>query len=552
MYSIDELLKDLSKDGTININDSNINRFENNEIIINDVDLQDYHLIISELHNNIKIKISITDSFFKKISIKNIESELDINIYNSGKSELINDISLYYLRNEKNILKISHINFKNSSSLIDASKFYEVNLFYINFVYTYYSTSVLFYFIDNSEVNQFKVIGSNFKSNIKQNLIFQNLEIVSCQFKNNVLLDIGYNKPNHQINGISIKESIFDKRFEINDDFENKNISDDIESIHISNCEIRNDSLIRIKNKTVKRFCFVFDTNKKYSLITDISNLSILELMGDFNSDNNNKLKILIDKLKKLEINNFRNYGRIEFSIKVLTNKLNINNAELGDISFINFSIEDLQEFQVINSSLNELKFHTVIWGESILKLNNREIGNKIEALENYYGAKNLRMAIESNNDLTAKDYAIQREYELFQKYIESKNANLSYFKRKFHKDQLILYFGKINDFGRDYTKPLIWFVFGNMALALILTILYYFFSSLFILNYSQKGSFFQTAIKFLELQISPFTSFGKYTPETSKVIYFFTFPIVLLIKAINIILIYQIVEAFRKFSRKK
>jgi len=556
-----DLLKYKDNNNTIKINELHQNLFLNNSLKIDNISLNEYELEISNIHFNGKIEIIISNSNFKKITIGNINSEVFINIWSQDENSEC-DLNFNNLENDENKIRLYSLNIINTCDLIRQCNFRKLDLKYIKLKFEGDESHNFSKVIRDSTINELQIFKCKFNSyaHFHQNR-FKNIRIEKSNFKYNVDFEIANmlnkNKNPIDISGISIIDCCFENTLSLSDKCQYCDNKFTINLIQISKTEINNKSDFIFENTKIDKMLFVFDSKKKNDLKIIINQVVSLELQGELNSDTNEKLDINIENLTNFDISNFKNYGKIECSIGQLKKLLSISNSNLGDFSISNLSIVNLQTFTIRNSSINNLKLYTIIWGDSILKLN--KINSATEknenilknALRDYNGAKNLKMVVETNNDLTAKDFTIQREFELFKEYIKAKNSNLTCFERLFEKNNLILSFGKINDYGRGFYKPALLFVCGNVILTALITFLYYFLPSMDLSNFTQKVPFFKTAIKIFELQVSPLPGFGNLSSSKYNYLFFFLLPIVILIKAVNIILVYQIVEAFRKYIRK-
>ncbi|MCH8519740.1 MAG: hypothetical protein LAT82_03210 [Nanoarchaeota archaeon] len=417
-----------------------------------------------------------------------------------------------------------------------------------------------------------------------------NIKFLECSFKNQVNFEDFKNN-----DSISFENCTFEKRLRISSKkngiptkkskseiYREKN---KINFLGLVNCTCLDD--IRIGHSNINTL--------------EIENLKILgdkELnIGEVNVENldfhaiRNAGSIRIYNLNK----NYKKYHKNPNKYSFSNN--NFGNLELQNVNFQSFKIGTMFENLFQNCLYSDVKWSEDILGESALLKTEKFEKYLIQQQNTYRMLKNIA---KSNNDRPQELEFYSEEMKIYQRIINTKynldkkinpdkqfifyplylifsmigfmmsylydyTNNLNKNKKIKSIDILTLEFSKINDFGLNWFRPFYILIYLNLLFILI----YYLFSFILLVPHlTQNFIYFTTYINILNiinliysiplfisqllnqvfLLLNPLNTFEFVTKENVHPIWEVFRN---LLSIINAILIYQIIVAFRKFSRK-
>ncbi len=298
-----------------------------------------------------------------------------------------------------------------------------------------------------------------------------------------------------------------------------------LEKLHLIDCSADDGVYLRIGFVSVKDFV--------------LSNLRLPQ---------NAELNIGDCHFENFQLTNFRNIGKFKlYKINILNikhkyfgntyledetqnnKKFQINNTSIGKTDFQSIDLSSFEEMEIFDNIFTEINYTSVTWSDEVIKVgqyNDSDSKKLSKQRDSYRVLKNVALR---NNDhpQAVKFYA--KEMEFYSKLLKE---NKSYS----HSDRATLWFNKhTNNFGLSFWKPL--------GLLLSFSIVFYFFVLWsFLDGYDSK--YWKNIFEFLN-PTHKVLFINEY--HWSSWSYFLDF----LFRIIEGLLIYQTIQAFRKYSRK-
>ena len=245
-------------------------------------------------------------------------------------------------------------------------------------------------------------------------------------------------------------------------------------------------------------------------------------------------------RFENFRLSNFRNIGKLKlFKINVWddekeeNNNFQIDNTSIGDADFQSIDLSSFTTVTLFDNLYHNLTYTNVQWKKDLevgqdLENNNFKL---IKQQDTYRSLKNV--ALENNDTPQAIEF-YAKEMMHYEQLVRNNPSEYS------SSDKVTLWFNKVtNNFGLNWVSPL-----------LLLLILSYVFFLLILL--STKETYFQIITladhKYWVQLLNPlhsleFTGSGSWRGRT----YLWDF----LFRIIQGLLLYQIISAFRKFSKK-
>ena len=284
-----------------------------------------------------------------------------------------------------------------------------------------------------------------------------------------------------------------------------------LEKLHITDCTAGNEAYLRVGFLAVNNFV--------------LSNLRLPQ---------NAELNIGDCHFKCFKLNNFRNVGKFKlYKINVFKNELKkknptfqIDNTSIGDTDFQSLNLTSFDRVIMFDNIFSSIDYTNVQWKKSVeVGQFNDDEETKIAKKQDTY--RTLKNVVQKNNDQPQALFFYTKEMKYHQKIVSgNKEYSLS--------DKTTLLFNKwTNNFGLSFWKPI-------LILLFVLTPLFY-----WALLCSLGMTIFNIAHwEFIAEFLNP-------THKFNWVQGFMPNFIDILFRVFEGLLIYQTIQAFRKYSRK-
>lgn len=245
----------------------------------------------------------------------------------------------------------------------------------------------------------------------------------------------------------------------------------------------------------------------------------------------NSKLNISFEhcSFDEIDVKDFDNKATVKFTNSQVIEKLSIKNSELNDVIFRPLNARSLQIHP--DSFLGGMK----IYGSEPINLDNTHLSS--ENKQEFY--RQLKQAAKNSNNKFLE--------------LEYKAREMAHYKPRSY-DKITHWFNGLSDHGVNWLKPLIYIVYWNFVIWLILS--YNLYTSYFVINL-QKGYSLSEILLHLSFglwiilnpvsRMSEFAAYLDYDQPVHSFVPFLFFSS----KLLNGILIYQMISAFRKWVGK-
>ena len=297
-----------------------------------------------------------------------------------------------------------------------------------------------------------------------------------------------------------------------------------LNKLHLKDCSVNDGVYLRIGFVSVEDFV--------------LSNLKLPQ---------NTELSIGDCHFKNFQLTNFRNIGNFKlYKINILkikheyfdnpceedetegNKKFQIDNTSIGKTDFQSINLSSFTEIKIFDNIFTEIDYTNIIWSDKVVGVGqyNDNISKLSKQQDSYRTLKNVALR---NNDQpqAVKFYAKEMEF-----YRELVKGNKSYS----WSDRATLWFNKhTNNFGLSFWKPL--------CLLILLSIVFYFFVLFSFLD-GCNSNYWRNIFEFLN-PTHKVLFINEY--HWSGWSYFWDF----LFRIIEGLLIYQTIQAFRKYSKK-
>lgn len=245
----------------------------------------------------------------------------------------------------------------------------------------------------------------------------------------------------------------------------------------------------------------------------------------------NSKLNISFEhcSFDEIDVKDFDNKATVKFTNSQVIEKLSINNSELNDVIFRPLNVKTLDVHP--DSFLGGMK----IYGSEAINLDSTNLS--LENKQEFY--RQLKQSAKNSNNKFLE--------------LEYKAREMAHYKPRSY-DKVTHWFNGLSDHGVNWLKPLIYIIYWNFVIWLILS--YNLYTSFFVINL-QKGYSLCEILLDLSFgfwivlnpvsRMSEFNTYLAYYPPIH-----FTVPFLFYgAKILNGILIYQMISAFRKWVGK-
>ena len=292
-----------------------------------------------------------------------------------------------------------------------------------------------------------------------------------------------------------------------------------LEKLHITDCTADNEAYLRIGFLAVDNFV--------------LSNLRLPQ---------NAELNIGDCHFQSFKLTNFRNVGKFKlYKINILKEeydeqksdnpRFQIDNTSIGDTDFQSLNLASFETVKMFDNILSGIDYTNVQWEKNIKvgQFNDEKTTEIAKKRDTYRTLKNVA---QKNNDQPQALIFYEQEMK-YHKEITIINKN----KRDNKRDILTLKFNDwTNKFGLNWKRPLLWQL---LPISIVFYALLLLTSGIPLLVIGHWGNYFE---------------FLNPTHKTEFIgIYwnFWTYMIDFLFRIIEGLLIYQTIQAFRKYSRK-
>jgi hypothetical protein len=378
--------------------------------------------------------------------------------------------------------------------------------------------------------------------------ITPSLEIYTCTFQKEVIFDDALIKSNIFIVSDSKKQSIFHDKLKFNNCiFDNPqelfldSNSQDL-SIELNGCQFRKKFKIRSieaegdyieqqRNKVKLESLQIIDCTAEDGAYLRFGFLNIKNfVLQNLRLPQNAELNIGDCRFKRFRLSNFRNIGKFKlYKTNILENEkgqsFQIDNTSIGDADFQGINLLSFDAVKLFDNIFHNLKYTNIIWKNLV------EVGeitsdkNRLEKQQDTY--RTLKNVTQANSDYPQAIEFYAREMKNYKDLVKSNKNDYSL------SDRITLWFNNwTNDFGLNWWKPLL--------ILLVLTLLFYLLLLWSLDMPILNSDHWQYIIQFLN-PIHKFDWVIGFLPNLINVIF----------KVFEGLLIYQIIQAFRKYTRK-
>ena len=378
--------------------------------------------------------------------------------------------------------------------------------------------------------------------------ITPSLEVYTCTFQKEVIFDDALIKSNIFIVSDSKKQSIFHDKLKFNNCiFDNPqelfldSNSQDL-SIELNGCQFRKKFKIRSieakggyieqqKNKVTLESLQIIDCTAEDGAYLRFGFLNIKNfVLQNLRLPQNAELNIGDCRFKRFRLSNFRNIGKFKlYKTNILENEkgqsFQIDNTSIGDADFQGINLLSFDAVKLFDNIFHNLKYTNIIWKNLV------EVGeitsdkNRLEKQQDTY--RTLKNVTQANSDYPQAIEFYAREMKNYKDLVKSNKNDYSL------SDRITLWFNNwTNDFGLNWWKPLL--------ILLVLTLLFYLLLLWSLDMPILNSDHWQYIIQFLN-PIHKFDWVIGFLPNLINVIF----------KVFEGLLIYQIIQAFRKYTRK-
>ena len=297
-----------------------------------------------------------------------------------------------------------------------------------------------------------------------------------------------------------------------------------LSKLHLKNCSVNDGVYLRIGFVSVEDFV--------------LSNLKLPQ---------NTELSIGDCHFKNFQLTNFRNIGNFKlYKINILkikhkyfdnpceedetkgNKKFQIDNTSIGKTNFQSINLSSFTEIKIFDNIFTEIDYTNIIWSDKVVGVGqcNNDTSKLSKQQDSYRTLKNVALR---NNDQPQAVKFYAKEMEFYRKLVKG-NKSYSW------SDRATLWFNKrTNNFGLSFWKPL--------RLLLLLSIVFYFFVLCSFLD-GYNSNYWRNIFEFLN-PTHKVLFINEY--HWSGWSYFWDF----LFRIIEGLLIYQTIQAFRKYSKK-
>lgn len=350
------------------------------------------------------------------------------------------------------------------------------------------------------------------RDNNVQSIFHDKLKFDNCVFDNSQKLFL--DSDNNKDLSIKLKSCEFRKKFKIR-------------SIEVEG----KDYIEQQKNKAKLKSLKIIDCTAEDGTYLRFGFLDIEDfVLQNLRLPQNSELNIGDCRFKEFELSNFRNIGKFKlYKTNILENEegqsFQINNTSIGNADFQGINLLSFKKVKLFDNIFHNLKYTNIIWKNLIEAGQFTNDKNKLEKQQDTY--RTLKNVAQENNDhpQAIKFYAKEmKNYKALVRY-NKKDYSLS--------DRVTLWFNNFtNDFGLNWWKPLL--------ILLVLALLFYSLL-LYSLNIPILNLYhWQYIIQFLN-PMHKFNWVVGFSPNLIDVIF----------RVFEGLLIYQIIQAFRKYTRK-
>ncbi len=492
----------------------------NNEEVSSILDLDDGN----PLHENISIQNNILS--FHHFDCINFS----INVTNNGTYSIV-----YSPENDICFRKIKSANIHTSVKDIKQLEFTNCN---IDAFYCDYDVGIVAILMTLSTFNYW-VMSENFKEikvskPIKVSGEIKEIDIRATHFSENVEFNLNNKSGSCNIN---FQWSHFDKKLKIRN-IDNFNTNEDaqknkavVEQLNIIDCTCGRDAYIRIGYLSVKDF--------------KLSNLRNPE---------NSELNIGDCHFEKFQLSNFRNMGKFKlYNINILENEyktnianneiFQIDNTSIGNSDFQSLYLTSFNKVVMFDNIFANVLYSNVKWTKDIEvdecgKSDTTIMANKRDS---YRTLKNVALA---NRDQQEALSFYSKEMEEHKKIIDKNN-------KWYNIDRVMLFFNyHTNNFGLNWWRPL-WLI-------LVIALFFYVIFSLILIidnNFYLDFDIPKSILNYFYI-INPIQNIEIVHKEycnilISKLCCSLIYILLFIFRLIEGLLLYQAVQAFRKYTRK-
>ncbi len=282
----------------------------------------------------------------------------------------------------------------------------------------------------------------------------------------------------------------------------------ELKSLKIIGCTVKNGSYLRFGFLSIEEF--------------ELKNLRLSQ---------DSELNIGDCQFTKFTLSNFRNIGKFKlYKTNILEGEkgelFQIDNTSIGDADFQSVSLNSFSEVKMFDNIFHNFKYTNIIWKDIVEVGQTTSNKNILEKQQDTY--RTLKNVAQLNNDQPQAIKFYAKEMKSYKDLIKHNKAGYSL------SDRVTLWFNDLtNDFGLSWWKPL-------LILLFLITPIFYFLllwcSNIPIFNLHH----WQYVVQFL----NPIHKFD-------WVVGFFPNLIDILFRALEGLLLYQVITAFRKYSKK-
>ena len=289
-----------------------------------------------------------------------------------------------------------------------------------------------------------------------------------------------------------------------------------LEKLHITDCTADNEAYLHIGFLAVDNFV--------------LSNLRLPQ---------NAELNIGDCYFKCFKLTNFRNVGKFKlYKINILKEeydsqksdnpRFQIDNTSIGDTDFQSLNLSSFETVKMFDNILSGINYTNVQWGEDI-EVGQYGTSKKTEIAKKRDTYRTLKNVVQKNNDQTQALFFYTREMEQHRLITKANNPLYSI-------DRVVLGFNYwTNKFGLNWQQPLLWL----LPISIVFYALLLLTSGIPPLVIGHWGNYFE------------FLNPTHKTEFIGNNWNFWTYMIDFLFRIIEGLLIYQTIQAFRKYSRK-
>jgi len=423
----------------------------------------------------------------------------------------------------------------------------------------------LFDVINCSFIGSLEVLGN---STIKSKVRFQNVSATSLNFvKSNFEKDVhiwagkfsslvfndGVFNDTLYISAVSISNmlTIIGAEFKrsILFNIRDKEIIGSISKIYIASCKFGEHFILNGNNTIIDDLNLLLSTQLEGTL--DISHCDILNTTLSGNNYNCN-LNLIYCKFQKLTFQLLYNYSTISImSAKAFDNnsEIAITDSYLGKTHFLNMFFNTFQKINVYNSVLTEIVTTNVKWFEPE-KLNPSDTKETYEYTLRREVFRQLKYVLEKQGNRIESLKFKSLETKAFKQELFSRHK---WYKRIFNNDRFILWIGWTNNFGLNWVRAVL-LILGFVAIFYWLIVIgisdkLAFSPNLSIDSFKVTGEEFIKYLYAYPQLLNPVHSIDKVFPNVLD-FGFWVHSIDYLIKIFLAFFIYQIISAFRKFTK--